>query len=80
MKTRAKFLSQRTERSSLTGSIKTVATNVVVACFNYFNCTSESQGSEPPFWYLGPSPPDEMVLKEAADVANQVALQVSRQP
>jgi hypothetical protein len=69
-----------TERSSLTGSIKGVANNVVVAYWNYLNYTSESQGSGPPFWYFGPSPPDEKVLQEAADVANQITLQVSKQP
>ena len=69
-----------TERSNLTGSIKSVANNVVVAYWNYLNYTSETQGSGPPFWYLGPSPPDEKVLREGADLASQITLQVTGQP
>lgn len=69
-----------TERSNLTASIKSVANNVVEAYWNYLNYTSETQGSGPPFWYLGPSPPDEKVLREGADVASQITLQVTGQP
>jgi hypothetical protein len=69
-----------TERSNLTGSLKSVANNIVEAYWNYLNYTSETQGSGPPFWYLGPSPPDETVLRQGADVANQITLQVTGQP
>ena len=69
-----------TERSNFAGSLKSVASNIVEAYWNYLNYTSETQGSGPPFWYLGPSPPDETVLRQGADVANQITLQVTGQP
>jgi len=33
------------------------------------NYTSVNGVNGPPFWYFGPSPPDETVLQEAVDLA-----------
>lgn len=66
-----------TQRSILIGLIRGLADKVVVAYWNYLNYTQSDIGSGPPFWYFGPAPPDETVLREAIDLANQIGLQVS---
>ena len=65
-----------TQRSSLASSIRNVGERVAAAYWNYLKNTSSSTGSGPPFWYFGPSPPDETVLQQAADLAAQINLQV----
>jgi len=68
-----------TQRSSLASSIRNVGERVAAAYWNYLKNTSSSTGSGPPFWYFGPSPPDETVLQQASDLAAQIKLEVGGQ-
>jgi hypothetical protein len=58
-----------TERSSLAENLYNIGGKVVKAYFNYLNYTSSNYETGPPFWYFGPSPPDEKILEEAVELA-----------
>ena len=45
-----------------------IGNNVVDAYGNLINYTSENDGTGPPFWYFGPSPPDEAILQETVNL------------
>ncbi len=57
------------QRTSLSGQLQTLAVKIEKAYSNFVNYTSTSPAVGPPFWYSGPSPPDERLLQEAVDVA-----------
>ena len=57
-----------TEITDLANSAIRVGESVVSAYGAILNCTSMND-SGPPFWYFGPSSPDQAVLQEAADLA-----------
>jgi len=61
-----------TERSSLAENLYNIGGKVVKAYFNYLNYTSSNYETGPPFWYFGPSPPDETILEEAVELAIDV--------
>jgi DNA-binding transcriptional ArsR family regulator len=57
-----------TEINDLANAATQVGESVVSAYGAILNCTSMDD-SGPPFWYFGPSPPDQVFLQEAADLA-----------
>jgi hypothetical protein len=57
-----------TEIDDLATAAIGVGERVVSAYGAILNCTSMND-SGPPFWYFGPSSPDQVVLQEAADLA-----------
>jgi len=57
-----------TDRNAIARALHDIGGKVVAAYFNYINYTS----SNPPLWYSGPSPPDETILEEAVELANDV--------
>ena len=54
-------------------AIHNIGWKVVEAYANYLNYTS---ANNVPFWYFGPSPPDEGILEEAAQLAVNVTAKV----
>jgi hypothetical protein len=67
-----------TGKSDLADSLFTVGQGVSAAYFNFLNYTDSATGTGPPFWYFGPSPPDETVLKAAVQLANNITAQVGQ--
>lgn len=57
-----------TDRNVIARALHDIGGKVVVAYCNYINYTS----SNPPLWYSGPSPPDETILEEAVELANDI--------
>ncbi len=57
------------QRTSLSGLLQSLAVKIENAYSNFVNYTSTSPAVGPPFWYSGPSPPDERLLQEAVDVS-----------
>ena len=57
-----------TDRSAIAGALHDIGWKVVAAYGSYINYTS----STPSFWYFGPSPPDEIALQEAVELAIDV--------
>ena len=57
-----------TDRNAIAIALHDIGWKVVAAYGNYINYTS----SNPSFWYLGPSPPDETKLQEAVELAIDV--------
>ena len=53
-------------RTLLSGQLITIGQKVQYAYWNYENYTSSSLA---PFWYSGPSPPDEGLLQQAVNLA-----------
>jgi hypothetical protein len=53
----------------LSKTIHHLGQKVADAYWSLTNYTSVNDVSGPPFWYFGPSPPDETVLQEAVDLA-----------
>lgn len=57
-------------------SIHNIGWKVVKAYGNLLNYTSVNTVNGPPFWYFGPSPPDEGILEEAAQLATNVTTKI----
>ena len=57
-------------------AIHNIGWKVVKAYGNLLNYTSVNVENGPPFWYFGPSPPDEGILEEAAQLAVNVTTKV----
>ncbi len=57
----------------LFAAIHSIGWKVVKAYGNFLNYTS---ANNVPFWYFGPSPPDEGILEEAAQLAVNVTAKV----
>lgn len=57
--------------SNLSSTLKAIAQNFLDAYWNILNFTSVSTETGPPFWYFGPSPPDETLLQQIDDLAIQ---------
>jgi hypothetical protein len=53
----------------LSNTIHHLGQKVAGAYWSLTNYTSVNGVNGPPFWYFGPSPPDETVLQEAVDLA-----------
>ena len=66
-----------TRRSTLAETVHEVGLKLVTAYGNFLNFTSANEVTGPQFWYLGPSPPDEAVLAEAAELAVNVTAEIS---
>jgi len=60
----------------LFGPIHSIGWKVVKAYGNLLNYTSVNDVNGPPFWYFGPSPPDEGILEEAAQLATNVTTKI----
>jgi len=58
-----------TDRNAIARALYDIGGKVVKAYFNYLNYTSSNYETGPPFWYFGPSPPDETILEEAVELA-----------
>ncbi len=56
-------------RSLLATQLYSLAHKIENAYWNFINYTSTSPGVGPPFWYSGPSPPDENLLHDAVNIA-----------
>lgn len=65
-----------TDRSNLASKIETVGEELVSAYWNPLNGAIVTPGSGPPFWYLGPAPPDETILKQAVELATNITQQI----
>jgi len=61
-----------TERISMAKMMYTIGEDVVTAYFNILNYTSVDDLTGPPFWYSGPSPPDEGMLDLVAEMSKNV--------
>ena len=59
-----------TQRATLSGIIGSIAQDLVQAHSNYVQFTSTGTITGPPFWYNGPSPPDENLLQQAVALAS----------
>jgi len=46
-----------------------LANKILYAYWNFLKDTSAGGISGPPFWYSGPSPPDEQLLQDAVNIA-----------
>lgn len=57
------------QRTSLATQLFSLSTKIINAYWNYVNYTSTQTGVGPPFWYSGPSPPDEQLLQDAVNIA-----------
>jgi len=57
-----------TDRNVIAKALYDIGGKVLAAYGNYINYTS----SNPPLWYSGPSPPDETILEEAVELANDI--------
>lgn len=67
-----------TERSNLATKIETVGEELGSAYWNPLNGTTVTAGSGAPFWYLGPAPPDETILRQAVELATNITQQISQ--
>lgn len=56
---------------NLSSAIHTIAYKLPQAYWNPLNTTSINTETGPPFWYFGPSPPDEAILQQMATLATQ---------
>lgn len=56
-------------RISLASQVYLLGHDIANAYWNFLNYTSEGVGAGPPFWYSGPSPPDEGLLQAAVNIA-----------
>jgi len=56
------------QRTSLSGQLQSLAVKIDRAYTNFVNYTSTRPVVGPPFWYSGPSPPDERLLQDAVSV------------
>jgi len=59
----------QTARTLLAHQLWSISMKIINAYWNYANYTSNSPGIGPPFWYSGPSPPDETLLQSAVNIA-----------
>jgi hypothetical protein len=57
---------------NLSNNIKLIAIELPQAYWNPLNTTSVDSEAGPPFWYFGPSPPDEAMLQQVATLAMQL--------
>ncbi|MGB8781366.1 MAG: hypothetical protein WCD81_12055 [Candidatus Bathyarchaeia archaeon] len=57
---------------NLSNGIKLIAIELPEAYWNPLNTTSVNSETGPPFWYFGPSPPDETMLQTVATLAMQL--------
>jgi hypothetical protein len=57
---------------NLSNNIKLIAIELPEAYWNPLNTTSVDSETGPPFWYFGPSPPDEAMLQTVATLAMQL--------
>jgi hypothetical protein len=58
------------QRVLLATQFESLAHKITGAYWNFLNYTRTSGTSEgPPFWYFGPSPPDESLLQDAVNIA-----------
>jgi hypothetical protein len=55
--------------ADLGNSIYSIAQKLPQAYWNPLNSTSVNSDTGPPFWYFGPSPPDEAILQQIATLA-----------
>ena len=53
----------------LSSTVHAIAQKLPDAYWNPLNGTSVNSDTGPPFWYFGPSPPDEAILKQTATLA-----------
>lgn len=58
-------------------AIHSIGWKVVEAYGNLINYTSVDYVNGPPLFYFGPSPPDEVILEEAAQLAADVTTKIS---
>jgi hypothetical protein len=58
-----------TDRNAIASALHEIGWKVVAAYSNYIK---HAHSSNAPFWYFGPSPPDEMILEEAVELAIDV--------
>ncbi len=56
---------------NLSDTLHAIAENLPLAYWNPLNTTSINSETGPPFWYFGPSPPDEALLQQIATLAIQ---------
>ena len=57
------------QRMNLATQLYSIRMKVRNAFTNYLNYTSSGTAAGPPFWYSGPSPPDERLLQDAVNIA-----------
>ena len=57
------------QRTILAAQLRSIANKILYAYWNFLNYTSVGGTAGPPFWYSGPSPPDESLLQAAVNVA-----------
>ena len=57
------------QRTILATRLYSIANKILYAYWNFLNYTSVGGTAGPPFWYAGPSPPDENLLQAAVNVA-----------
>jgi len=67
------------EQRDLIEAIRNIGWKVANAYWNLINYTSVDSVNGPPFWYFGPSPPDEALLQEAVELAAEVKTKISSQ-
>jgi len=60
------------QRTTLSGHIHTIGDKILNAYTNYLNYTSTNTITGPSFWYFGPSPPDEILLQQAVELATSL--------
>ena len=58
----------QSQRGTLAGLLGRIGNDILYAYGNFISYTS-SGGSGPPFWYNGPSPPDQILIQQAVDLA-----------
>jgi hypothetical protein len=57
-----------TARSDFIKTFHSIGNNVVDTYGNLIKYTSVNDDIGPPFWYFGPSPPDEVILQETVNL------------
>jgi len=67
-----------TAKSSVAKSLFNISNKALNAYSNFLNYTHSTVGIGPPFWYSGPSPPDETLLEEAVQLANEIKVAVTQ--
>jgi hypothetical protein len=58
----------QTQRGTLANLLGMIGNDILFAYGNYINYTSSGPNG-PPFWYNGPSPPDQNLVQHAVDLA-----------
>jgi hypothetical protein len=58
----------QSQRGTLAGLLGRIGNDILYAYGNFISYTS-SGGSGPSFWYIGPSPPDQILIQQAVDLA-----------